>query len=121
MKKINPILLKEYKSFSDWEKAVEAIPDTTEKGDAMEHLTYFLLKSNAQYYNIKEIYMEDEIPEALRVQLKLPYIFSYNSVVVYSFFKEYICLRQSFTARFIAPAKSPTGASISGSSPFLKE
>ena len=71
MKKINPVLLNEYKSFSDWEKAVEAIPDTTEKGNAMEHLTYFLLKSNAQYYDIKEIYMEDEIPEALRVQLKL--------------------------------------------------
>lgn len=71
MKKINPVLLNECNSFSDWEKAVEAIPDATEKGDAMELLTYFFLKSNAQYYNIKEIYMEDEIPEKLRIRLKL--------------------------------------------------
>lgn len=71
MKKIHSVLLKSYDSFSDWEKAVEAIADTTEKGNAMEHLTYFLLKSNAQYYDIKEIYMEDEIPETLRAQLKL--------------------------------------------------
>ncbi len=41
-KKINPILFKEYDSFSDWEKAVETIPDTTEKGDAMEYLVCYL-------------------------------------------------------------------------------
>ena len=71
MKKINPILLSSYTSFAEWEKAVENISDTTEKGNAMEHLTYFLLKSNTQYYDIKEIYMEDEIPESLRAHLKL--------------------------------------------------
>lgn len=71
MKKINPILLSSFTSFAEWEKAVETITDTTEKGNAMEHLTYFLLKSNAQYYDIKEIYMEDEIPESLRAHLKL--------------------------------------------------
>ena len=71
MKKINEILLKEYKSFSEWESSVEKIVDTTEKGDAMEHLVYFYLKSNSQYYDIKEIYMEDEIPEAIRIKLKL--------------------------------------------------
>lgn len=71
MKKTNPILLTGFNSFTEWEKAVETIADTTEKGDAMEHLTFFLLKSNSQYYDIKEIYMEDEIPETLREQLKL--------------------------------------------------
>ncbi len=71
MKKINPILLHNYFSFSEWESAVEKITDTTEKGNAMEHLVYFYLKNNSQYYDIKEIYMEDEIPEILRVQLKL--------------------------------------------------
>lgn len=71
MKKINPILLNTYLSFSEWEDAVETISNTTEKGDAMEHLVYFYLKSNSQYYDIKEIYTEDHIPEQLRVQLKL--------------------------------------------------
>ncbi|HEK9097585.1 TPA: DEAD/DEAH box helicase family protein [Streptococcus equi subsp. zooepidemicus] len=71
MKKINEILLKEYKSFSEWESSVETIADATEKGEAMEHLVYFYLKSNSQYYDIKEIYMEDEIPEAIRIKLKL--------------------------------------------------
>jgi superfamily II DNA or RNA helicase len=71
MKKINSVLLQSYPSFSEWESAVEKIADTTEKGDAMEHLVYFYLKNNFQYYDIKEIYMEDEIPEALRLQLKL--------------------------------------------------
>lgn len=71
MKKINPVLLNTYLSFSEWEAAVETISDTTEKGDAMEHLVYFYLKSNSQYYDIKEIYTEDHIPEQLRAQLKL--------------------------------------------------
>lgn len=71
MKKINSVLLRNYASFSEWESAVEKITDPTEKGDAMEHLVYFYLKNNPQYYDIKEIYMEDEIPETLRVQLKL--------------------------------------------------
>lgn len=71
MKKINPILLKPYSSFSEWETAVETIPDTTEKGDAMELLVYFYFKSNRQYYDIKEIYTEDKLPEQLRAQLRL--------------------------------------------------
>lgn len=71
MKKINPILLNNYSSFSEWEAAVEKITDNREKGDAMEHLVYFYLKINSQYYDIKEIYMEDEIPEVLRQHLRL--------------------------------------------------
>lgn len=71
MKKINSALLREFSSFSEWEKAVEAINNTTEKGNAMEHLTYFYLRRNSGYYNIKEIYTEDKIPEALRIRLKL--------------------------------------------------
>lgn len=71
MKKINSVLLQGFNSFSEWEETVESIADTIEKGDAMEHLTYFLLKSNATYYNIKDIYREDEIPESLRTKLKL--------------------------------------------------
>ncbi len=71
MKKINPVLLNNCSSFSEWETAVEQIADTTEKGDAMELLVYFYLKSNPLYYDIKEIYREDEIPEFLRQQLKL--------------------------------------------------
>ena len=71
MKKINPTLLNNYSSFSEWEADVEKLSDTTEKGDAMELLVYFYLKNNSQYYNIKEIYMEDEIPEDIRLKLKL--------------------------------------------------
>jgi superfamily II DNA or RNA helicase len=71
MKKINPILLTPYNSFEEWEKAVEGISDTKEKGDAMELLAYFYLRHHADYYDIKEIYMEDEIPDTLRNQLKL--------------------------------------------------
>ena len=71
MKKINPKLLKNYISFSEWETDVEKLFDSNEKGDAMELLVYFYLKNNSQYYNIREIYMEDEIPEDIRLKLKL--------------------------------------------------
>lgn len=71
MKKINSTILKPYNSFSELAADIEKIPDTTEKGNAMEHLVYFYLKRNSIYYNIKEIYMEDAIPSALRNQLKL--------------------------------------------------
>lgn len=71
MKKINPILFQNFSSFNEWEKAVETIADTTEKGNAMELLTFFMLKNNSQYYDIKEIYMENDIPDSLRSKLKL--------------------------------------------------
>lgn len=70
-KKIHSLLQNTYSSFPEWEKAVAGIPDATDKGNAMEYLTYFLLKSNAGYYDIKDIYMEDEIPETLREHLRL--------------------------------------------------
>ena len=71
MKKINPTLLKYYSSFSEWEADVEKLSDPNEKGDAMELLVYFYLKNNSQYYDIKEIYMEDATPEEIRLKLKL--------------------------------------------------
>ena len=71
MKKINPTLLKNYSSFSEWEEDVEKLSDPNEKGDAMELLVYFYLKSNPQYYDINEIYMEDEIPQDIRQKLQL--------------------------------------------------
>ena len=43
MKKINPKLLKNYISFSEWETDVEKLFDSNEKGDAMELLVYFYL------------------------------------------------------------------------------
>ena len=71
MKKINPLLLQPYNSFEEWETAVETISDTTEKGDAMEYFALFYLLKHSAYYDIKEVYMEDEIPEPLRSKLKL--------------------------------------------------
>ena len=71
MKKISPTLLNNYSSFSEWEADVEKLSDPNEKGDAMELLVYFYLKNNPQYYDIKEIYMEDEIPQDIRQKLKL--------------------------------------------------
>lgn len=71
MKKINPILLSKFSSFLEWEKTVERIKNSKEKGDAMEHLVYFYLKSHPHYYDIKEIYMEKDIPEQIRAKLKL--------------------------------------------------
>lgn len=71
MKKINPTLLNNYSSFSEWEADVEKLSDPNEKGDAMELLVYFYLKNNPQYYDIREIYMEDEIPQDIRQKLKL--------------------------------------------------
>lgn len=71
MKRINNTLLKEFNSFSEWEETVEKILSNEEKGNAMEHLVYFYLKNNSTYYDIKEIYMEDQIPKDLREQIKL--------------------------------------------------
>ena len=70
-KKINPVLKQHSKSFSEWEKKVASIQSTTEKGDAMELLVYFYLKTNKAYYNISEIYLQADIPESLRQKLKL--------------------------------------------------
>lgn len=71
MKKIHSTLYKLFNSFSEWETAVEAIPDSNEKGSAMELIVYFYFIMNKRRYDIKEIYMIDEIPEALRIQLRL--------------------------------------------------
>ena len=70
-KKIHPVLLKRFCSFSEWEKEVETIPDTTKKGDAMELLVFFYLKYHSHYYDVKEVYREQDIPKQLREQLKL--------------------------------------------------
>jgi superfamily II DNA or RNA helicase len=71
MKKISPVLKNHYNCFEELERSIEKIVETTEKGDAMEHFAYFYLKQHSDYFNIQEIYMEDEIPEAIRTQLKL--------------------------------------------------
>lgn len=71
MKKTDRSLYRVFASFSEWEAAVEKLAGTKEKGDAMELLVYFFLKSRSDYYNIKEIYMEDDIPGELRARFKL--------------------------------------------------
>ena len=71
MKSIKPALLDPAKNFTDWETTVESFDSTIEKGNAMEHLVFFLLKTRSNYYGIKEIYMEDEIPSNIRDRIKL--------------------------------------------------
>lgn len=71
MKQIPNTLLQHFDNFTDWETTVAKMPETTDKGNAMEHLVYFFLKTRAQYYEIKEIYMENNIPDSLRSQLRL--------------------------------------------------
>lgn len=71
MQNIHPILKVRYKNFSELEKCIEAISDTTEKGTAFEQFVYFYFDYNSKYYNIAEIYMEKEIPIAIKNHLKL--------------------------------------------------
>ncbi|NFN85902.1 DEAD/DEAH box helicase [Clostridium sporogenes] len=71
MKKISSVLKNRYTNFEELELAIEKIEDTIEKGDAMEYFSYFYLKQHSDFFNIREIYMEDEIPLDIRNKLKL--------------------------------------------------
>lgn len=71
MKKASLTLKKPYSNYEEFEREVEKIENSTEKGDAFEFFVYFYLTQHSDYYNIKEIYMEDKIPKDLREILKL--------------------------------------------------
>lgn len=71
MNNVHPLLKQKYNNFEEFEKEIEQISDTTEKGTVFEQFTYFYLSYNSGYYNINQIYMEKDIPSELRKQLKL--------------------------------------------------
>jgi predicted helicase len=62
---------KTYNSFIELEKEISQLTTTKEKGDVFEQFVklYFLL--NKELYQIKEVYLFEEIPYTLKKQLKL--------------------------------------------------
>ena len=72
---IKNVLLRKYTCWTDLEKEIEKIEETTEKGDAFEQFCYFYFMYFRSLYQIKEVYSPKidgrEIPRAIEDKLKL--------------------------------------------------
>lgn len=71
MKKRTALVSMPFKNFAELEHVIEGIIDNKEKGDAMELFAFFYLKQHSDIFDIKEIYLEDEIPQEIRIKLRL--------------------------------------------------
>lgn len=69
------VLKTRYSSWSELEKEIEKITDTTEKGDAFEQVCYYYFLYHKSLYQIDEIYSPKisghEIPGSVETELKL--------------------------------------------------
>ena len=72
---IKQVLKTKYNNWSELEKEIEKISDTTEKGDAFEQVCYFYFLYNKTLYQISEVYSPKisgkEIPKEIEDKLKL--------------------------------------------------
>lgn len=72
---IKQVLKTKYSCWSELEKAIEQISDTTEKGDAFEQVCYFYFLYHKPLYQISEVYSPKiagrEIPKEIEDKLKL--------------------------------------------------
>lgn len=66
----NKVFIKKYSSFREFEKVVESLDLTTEKGDVFETFAKFYLLYNKELYEIDEVYSRFEIPLYIKEQLK---------------------------------------------------
>lgn len=64
------VFAKKYPSFREFEKVVESIDSTTEKGNIFESFVKFYLLFNKDLYEIEEVYSRFEIPTSIKEQLK---------------------------------------------------
>lgn len=72
---IKQVLKTRYSSWSELEKEIEKITDTTEKGDAFEQVCYYYFLYHKSLYQIDEVYSPKitghEIPRSVETELKL--------------------------------------------------
>lgn len=65
------LLKNEFSSWEEFESAVRELDDKKAKGDVFEDFVYFYFKYNKNYYQLSEIYQEEDIPLKHRDKLKL--------------------------------------------------
>lgn len=72
---IKQVLKTRYSSWSELEREIEKITDTTEKGDAFEQVCYYYLMYHKALYQIDEVYSPKisghEIPGSIEAALRL--------------------------------------------------
>ena len=71
MKNTAILTKRKFKSFMEFEAYLEDVKSNNDKGDAFEMFSYFYLLRNKEYFGIKAIYTEDDIPENLRKKYKI--------------------------------------------------
>lgn len=67
----NALFKKKYACWDDLEKVIEAITIAKEKGDAFEQFAFSYFTYFKAIYQIKEIYMEPDIPDDYKLKYKL--------------------------------------------------
>ncbi|MGL5594456.1 MAG: DEAD/DEAH box helicase family protein [Cetobacterium sp.] len=68
---IKDIFKHKYINFEEFEKKIELIESNNEKGEIFEIFVYFYLLYKKDYYKIKELYREKEIPVEIKQKIKL--------------------------------------------------
>jgi len=71
MIKFSTTLKQKYSSWVELEKAIEALPSTTEKGNAFEEFTYAYFKIKSNFYQIEEIFPYKIIPQKYKDKYRL--------------------------------------------------
>lgn len=63
---LNTLKSRKFSSFIELENDIISLNTTKDEGDTLEYLTYFLFKYFRIKYDVKEIYMEKDIPNNIR-------------------------------------------------------
>lgn len=67
----HPMYQTRFTCWADLEAAIERLPDAKEKGDAFEQFVFLYLQFHRELYEIKTVYMREEIPEEVKRLLRL--------------------------------------------------
>ena len=62
-----------YSNWGELEKEIEKLETTKEEGDAFEQFTFAYFTYYKELYQIKNIYMEKDIPSVLKKLCRWPY------------------------------------------------
>ena len=69
--KFSSIFQKKYTSWKELEKVIEALPKPKQKGDAFEEFVFAYLNIKKQLYQVKEVFMSNQIPTKYLTKYKI--------------------------------------------------
>lgn len=109
MNLLETVFNKKHGSFAEFEKVINSLDSPNHKGDAMEYFAYFYFTYFQEKYGIKEVYMEDNIPENIKEEIKLENtdygvdgVFVTNNKMITAYQVKYRSSRERLTATDLA-------------------